>query len=142
VRRERITRWAGALALAVAVVLGMRAADGEEAEERAATGPPRVLEVRYDPAARPAGARRAYPAVVVRARDPDGQVVAVSIQPGSDAASTADGRCGRGQETWTLPARLRPGRQGVRVTVESSRCDGGREPLERADVVRELRVPR
>lgn len=95
---------------------------------------PRIVRVSYVPRY-PFGETGRRPGLVVYARDPDGQIVAVFAQPGG----VADGACGLGGRAngevarYALPIRApRPGRHRVRVTVESAPCDGGATGLQRA----------
>lgn len=93
---------------------------------------PRVLSVRYGKF-RPAGAPRAYTALEIKARIPEGQMIgSVAYQqldpPGGGGAAIADSACGLGgkrngqSETFTFPIKRRPGSHRFRVTVESSPC--------------------
>ena len=101
-----------------AALLGPAPARAEEPSP-----PPVIRSVRYG-RFRPRGAARAYWALRIRARDPDGQIVAFGVNSGH-----ADGGCGlqvdeNGKwQTLYLPMRLRRGRHRLRVQVESSSCD-------------------
>lgn len=125
----------------VAVALAISAAGcGGDETERAPRAGLEIVGVRYEPSARPRGADRAYPALVVETRTPEGQVVAITTAV-DGRTSIADGVCGIATDTWTIPIRLPPGRHDVRVEVEASTCTRGAE-VERAVEETTIEVPR
>jgi hypothetical protein len=112
-----------------------------------AGAPPELVAARYDDAVRFGATTR--PGLVLRVRDPDGQVVAITLE-GRGVGSVADGGCGLGGRRtgaihlWRLPTeRLRSpdGRQTIDVLLESSPCDGGSAPLESSRRTVQLWVP-
>jgi hypothetical protein len=107
---------------------------------------PVLLSAEYGKA-RPKGAERSFYALTVRARDADGQFIAMEyaqIAPAGGPIGHADGACGLGGkrngevETWTLPIRrLEPGTYRFRITATSSTCDAG---AQRQRTMREFTV--
>ncbi len=106
---------------------------------------PRILDVRYAPR-HPLGAR-VRPAIVVRAHDPDGQLISTQVTVGGRTGH-ADGGCGLGgqvngdvgRQVHPVP-RLAPGRHRVEVVAESSPCTGAAAGHERATRTVVLDVP-
>jgi hypothetical protein len=97
----------------------------------AAQSGPQLLSLQYGKV-QPTGAPRSYWALVLRARDPGRQIVAVyfqQVQPPGGGGGIADGGCGLVRQptgrvqTTTIPIRkLTPGRYLYRFTVESGSC--------------------
>ncbi len=135
-------------AVAVAIyACGAAGCAGASAGSRAhvqVSAKPRVLSVSYG-RFRPVGARRAYTALQIRARDADRQIVSVAYQQidphGGGGGVIADSPCGLGgkhagqTETFTLPIRLRSGRYRFRVTVGSSPCSNAGRPRSASRIV-------
>ncbi len=115
----------GGVAISAACALPVVAAfSGSSGRTSSVARPPSILTVEYG-RFRPKGAERSYTALRVRARDPNGQIVAME----GDAIGHADGGCNLGGkrrgdiETWTLPTHLSPGRHRLSISIESSSCD-------------------
>jgi hypothetical protein len=126
----RLARIVLALAAAAAVLVpAVSALSGSRDRRSTVARPPSIHAVEYG-RYRPEGADRAYTALRIAARDPNGQVVALKVVNAKTGGTLwADGGCGlggkrRGDRTvFTLPLRLSPGRYDLRVTADSSSCD-------------------
>lgn len=123
-----------ALSSAACGVTGSAATANDRRAHALADARPRVLSVRYG-LSRPAAELHAYTALVIKARDADGQIVSVAYQQLDAAiAAIADSPCGLGGkragqiETFTLPINLRSGSHRFLVTVRSSPCGKAGRP--------------
>lgn len=112
---------------ASAAASGHRAVSSGSRDEK-----PGVLSVAYGKV-RPTGASRAYYALIIRALDPDGQIVSWSyrqlVHAGAAVSVIGDGSCGlggrRNGRVYDSPLpikKLRPGSYRFRITVEASTC--------------------
>jgi hypothetical protein len=126
----RLTWTVVALAATAAVLVpAVSALSGSNDRRSTVARPPNIHAVEYG-RYRLEGADRAYTALRVRTRDPNGQVVAVKVENVKTGGFLwADGPCGLGGKrrgdttTFTLPLRLSPARYRLRITAESSSCD-------------------
>lgn len=93
------------------------------------------------------GSKRSWRGLRVVAQDPDGQIIALTVEHNKQWSEHADGGCGLGgkrngeREVWGLPQRLRPGLYKLRITAWSSSCDQENR-AESVTVTKRLRVKR
>lgn len=132
------------LAIAATTVLST---SGSAAPAEKAPAGPRLLDVRY--LDRPLASESSHgpgATLVVKAIDPDGQIVSIGYEIRGLTGGHADGGCGLGgkstgdRETWRLPVRrLVPGRHSISITLNSSSC-GSADRIEKSTVTRRIDV--